>query len=325
MGDLAIRGKRGKEIRYTLSQKLIAADEAAVRQLAAFYRVQSGNGQLLFPQPAAVRLEIPRGTHFLAVSSAAGTIDVADLDGSLRADAEAGRIQLDRIAGDVEIHSNGGAASLGSIGGVVRCYSGGGSIRAVRINGQAYLETSGGDIQLGQVFGPVTAFTAAGGIRIEQAGGQVFADTLGGPIAVLRALGMVVANSSGGPIDIGEAPSVQCQSAAGTIRLNNVSGTLRAATERGSIVAEILEGRGLADSFLSTRSGDITVLIPSKMGVTIEAEILGLSPRQAIISDFSGFQVQTSRSGVVAVGRINGGGPRLRLTGAGGRIQIRKK
>lgn len=324
-GDVTVRGRRTNSVHYSLSQTVLGSDEASVRRLAQSFRVQVSGGELAFPQPGAVSLEIPRATALLAVSSDTGRIDVADLDGSLRADAGAGRILLDRIGGDVEIYSNGGTASLGSIGGLVRCYSRGGSIRAVRIAGGAYFETFGGDIQLGEVVGTVTALTGAGGIRIDQAGAGVFANTLGGPISVLRALGTVVATTFGGPIDIGDARSVQCRDAGGTIRLTNVSGRLRAATERGSIIAAIVAGRPLEDSFLSTGGGDITVFVPSNMGVTIEAETSEALMRQPIVSDFSGLHISTRRSSVVARGRINGGGPRLRLTGAGGRIEIRRK
>jgi hypothetical protein len=307
MGDVTVRGKRAGGIRYTVTQDVIATDEASVRRLARFYRVQSGGGQIRFFQPGSLAIEIPRANRFLAVSSNAGTIDAADLDGSLLAEANAGRIVLDRIGGDVEIHSNGGAASLGSIGGVVRCYSAGGSIRAIRIKGRAYFETDGGDIELGEVLGELTALTAAGGIRIDRAGAGVFADTLGGLI------------------EIGGATSVQCRNAGGAIRLTNVSGSLSAATERGSIFAQILAGRPLEDSVLSTGAGDITVWIPSNMGVTIEAETSAMAGSRPIVSDFSGLRIRTGRSTVIATGDLNGGGPRLRLTGAGGRIEIRRK
>jgi hypothetical protein len=307
MGDVTVRGKRTGGVRYTITQDVIAADEASVRQLAQFYRVQVGRGQVAFFQPGSLAIEIPRASAFLAVSSNSGTIDAADLDGSLLAEANAGTIVLDRIGGNVEIHSNGGATSLGTIGGFVRCYSGGGSIRAIKINGQAYFETEGGDIQVGEVLGAVTALTGAGGIRIDRARAGVLADTFGGLI------------------EIGDATSVQCRNAGGAIRLTNVSGSLSAATERGSIVAEILAGRPLEDSFLSTGAGDITVLIPSNRGVTIEAETSETAGSRPIVSDFSGLQIRARRSSVIATGKINGGGPRLRLTGAGGRIEIRRK
>lgn len=324
-GDLTVRGRRSGGIHYTITQDVIAEDEATVRSLARFYGPQTGNGQLFFFQPGSVLAELPRNTPLLGISSNAGAIDAADLDGSLRAYANAGKVSLDRIGGDVEIHSNGGAASLGSIGGRVQCYSGGGSIRAIRIKGSGYFETDGGDIQLGEVRGAVKALTAAGGIRIDQAGAEVFADTWGGPISVLRALGMVVANSSGGPIEIGSANSVQCQDAGGTIRLTDVYGSLRAATARGSIVATILAGRPLVDSFLSTGAGDITVFIPSNMGVTIEAETTETPGGRPIISDFPGLRMTARRPSAVTSGKINGGGPRLRLSASGGRIEIRRK
>ncbi len=298
-GDLTVRGKRSPEIRFTITQKFRAPDEATARRVAESFTVHAVNGQLFFPQSAAVHLEIPQSTRTLGLWSAAGNIDAADFDGSVRADTRAGKIMLDRISGDVEIHSSGGATTLGSIGGLVHCYSGGGSIRAVMIRGQGTFETDGGDIQLGEVMGAIRAITAAGSIHIDQAGGEVFADTFGGPISILQALGAVVAQSAGGPI-----------------RLNNVSGHLRASTDSGSIVAEVLRGRPLGDSYLATRAGDITVFLPSDTGVTVRAETDG-----ALDCDFPGLR----RAGTDIKGKINGGGPLLQLVGLGGRIEIKRK
>lgn len=324
-GDLTVRGKTAKEIRYTITGRLRGGDEAAARRAAEEYRVHSIAGQLVFPQPAAVRIELPRKSSYLSLWTPGGAIDASDLDGSVRADSAAGKVTLDRIAGDAEIHSAGGATSLGSIGGVVRCFSGGGAIRAVRVRGAATFQSGGGDIQLGEIMGPLRAVTAAGGIRIERAGGTVFADTFGGPISILQALGIVVARNAGGPIDIADAPSVQCQSSSGTIHLDNVSGQLRASTEHGSIVAEILAGHSLSDSFLSTRAGDITVFIPSDTGVTIRAECGGPHRAESIVSDFPGLRIEAGPAAATAEGKINGGGPVLRLIGAGGRIEIKKR
>jgi hypothetical protein len=135
----------------------------------------------------------------------------------------------------------------------------------------------------------------------------------------------VVAKSAGGPIEIADAPSVECRSASGAIRLNNVAGRLRAVTGRGSIVAEILSGHPLSDSWLSTRAGDITVFIPSDIGVTIEAETGGTHNVESIVSDYSGLRIRSTPANATAEGRINGGGPLLRLIDVGGRIEIKKK
>ncbi|MDE3197251.1 MAG: hypothetical protein KGN84_12955 [Acidobacteriota bacterium] len=324
-GDLVVRGRTAKQIYYVVSSRVSGGSEADARRSAEQFHALNMAGQLFFPQGASVRVEVPRRTGYLSLFSPGGSIDVSDLDGSIRVDSAAGKITIDHIRGDAEIHSSGGGTTIGSVGGVVRCYSGGGSIRAVRILGGATFQTDGGDIQLGDVQGTVHAVTAAGGIRIDHAGGPVYADTYGGPISVLEALGLVVAKSAGGPIKIVGAPAVRCQSASGTIRLNNVSGRLEAATERGSIIAEILSGRPLANSFLSTRAGDITVFIPSDMGVTIHAESSGAHNANAIVSDYDSLRITSTAAAAIAQGNINGGGPMLRLMDAGGRIEIRKK
>jgi len=324
-GDLTVRGKASRQIHFVISDRVRGGTAADARRIGEQFRALNMAGQLFFPQNSPVRVDVPRKSSYLSLFSPGGAIDAADLDGSVRVDSSAGKVTLDRIRGDAEIHSSGGGTVLGSIGGVVRCYSGGGSIRAVRIQGGATFQTDGGDIQLGNVQGAVHAVTAAGGIRIDHAGGAVYADTFGGPISILQALGLVVAKSAGGPIDIAGAPAVECQSASGTIRLNNVSGQLRAATERGSIVAEILSGHPLGNSFLSTRAGDITVFIPSDMGVTIQAESTGARNADAIVSEYDGLRIMATALTAIARGKINGGGPMLRLVDAGGRIEIKKK
>jgi DUF4097 and DUF4098 domain-containing protein YvlB len=298
-GDLTVRGRRQAEIHFTLTQRLRVPDEATARRIAESFTVHCMHGQLFFPQNASARVEVPQNTLHLALWSPGGNIDAADLDGSVRADTAAGRILLDRIKGDAEIHSSGGATTLGSIGGVVHCYSAGGPIRAVMIRGQATIQTDGGDIDLGEVMGALHAFTTAGSIHVDQAGGEVFAGSSGGPISILSALGAIVA-----------------QTAVGAIRLNNVSGNLRASTDSGSIVAEVLRGHPLGDSYLCTHAGDITVFLPSDTGVNVQAETNG-----AVESDFPGLQ----RAGTRIQGRINGGGPTLKLVGMGGRIELKRK
>ena len=307
-GDLIVRGTNATEIHYS------GRSSPRLEGL-----------RITFDQPGRVRLEVPKGMRLLELISMAGMVDAADLDGAVRASVAAGRVIVDRIAGDVEIHSSGGPAFIGSVGGTVRCYSAGGAIHASSVHGQGVFETGGGDIQLGQVVGAIRAITAGGAIQIRQAGSEVYADTLGGPIEILRALGTVFAKSSAGPIEVSAAPSVQCRSGSGTIRLNNISGRLLASTMHGSIVAEVLSARPLEDSSLSTAFGDISVLIPSNVGVTVQAQYEGPGNLNAIVSDFPGLQINIRSGGVIARGKINGGGPLLRLSGAGGRIEIKKK
>jgi hypothetical protein len=105
-----------------------------------------------------------------------------------------------------------------------------------------------------------------------------------------------------------------------------VNGSLRAATASGNIIAELLAGRPIEDSTLTTNAGDITVLIPSNIAMTVVArnESAGLAK---IISDFPEIRVQAPRptaTPLVAQGALNGGGPVLRLLVRSGAIYLRR-
>ncbi len=127
------------------------------------------------------------------------------------------------------------------------------------------------------------------------------------------------------------ANGVRCESAGGAIRLRNVAGAVHAFANSGSILAELATGSGgsnraMANSMLSTDAGDITVLIPSNLALTVQAiNESGGSGR--IISDFP--QVLPKAGGlaggpVVAEGALNGGGPLLRVNVLGGTIYLRR-
>ncbi|MGI8988981.1 MAG: hypothetical protein ACR2I2_05260 [Bryobacteraceae bacterium] len=236
-----------------------------------------------------------------------------------------GKVRVDTVDGDVTIRSAGGTTLLGTIGGMVQCVVGGGNITADSIGGGALFESGGGEILVRRVEGPLRATTVGGGIHIVQAGGAVTVSTGGGPIQVDHASGVVVARNSGGPIQVGYAPGVRCESASGTIRVSNVSGSMHASTAVGNVTAAYLRDRPAVDSFLSTGSGDITVVIPSNLSVTVRAENNGSGSVKTIVSEFPGVVVRSEGGAVIAQGRINGGGPLLRLSGNGGMIFIKKE
>jgi hypothetical protein len=92
----------------------------------------------------------------------------------------------------------------------------------------------------------------------------------------------------------------------------------------GSILANLI-GSHLADSYLATGNGDITVLIPSNVGVNILAENGLADTLKRITSDFAAVQPRRQGTRVVASGAINGGGPLLQISGSGGTIFIKKQ
>jgi DUF4097 and DUF4098 domain-containing protein YvlB len=331
-GDVTILGGTQNGYSYSAKLRVRASNERQARERLAAMRLSATvrGDQLVLSAPATsgnseLRLNIPRTVKEVAVTTAGGGVDVSELAGTLRCETGGGGVRCDRIGGNVVVATGGGGISLGTIDGMVQCVTAGGGISANIIRGDAVFETGGGDIVVREVTGLVRASTAGGGIKIDRAGSAVIASTAGGPIQVERAAGMVTAKSSAGPIQVNSARSVQCESAAGGIRLHNVSGSLHATTAVGSIVAALLANQPFGESSLITGSGDITVFIPSNLGVTIRAENEAANNLRRIVSDFPGLAVRLVGNSVVAEGPVNGGGATLQIKGTGGTIYIKKQ
>ncbi|MGH9631347.1 MAG: hypothetical protein ACRD7E_23840, partial [Bryobacteraceae bacterium] len=275
-----------------------------------------------------VEIHAPKSSRQLQIETLSGNLEVYDMDGLVQVGTGGGTIQMDRIGGDVTARTGGGDIELGRIDGSARCLSAGGSIRVASVGGALRLETGGGDIQVRETGGEVRASTAGGNIRVDRAAAAVFAHTAGGRIDVQEAGGLVTAGNSGGSIRVGAANGVQCESAGGLIRLRGTSGAMRAFTDAGSILAELASQVPIEDSILSTGGGDITVLIPSNIALTVMA--LNDSIRSGrIVSEFGEIPVRQvnlpNRRGTLAEGSLNGGGPMLRISASGGTIHLRRQ
>lgn len=333
-GDVIVSGAAVGHVSWVLTARTEAAGEAEARRRLdpAAVRLSgsgSGRGAVLFVQhgggEAILRVTVPGALRALIVSTGEGRAEAAGLDGDVMLASGAGELVADRISGSLTARSGGGDIILGGIDGSVRCSTAGGDIRARRIGGEAVLDTGGGDVSVEEVGRVARASTLGGAVRIRRAGASVIANTGGGLIEIGEAAGMVELRNAAGPVHVGAARGVRCETGSGAIRLSNVSGSLRASTAMGSIVARLLAGEaGPGDSFLTTGNGDITVFIPSNLGVKIRAEN-GLSGgMRRIVSDFPGVFPRVQGAHVVAEADINGGGPLLRISGTGGTIFIKR-
>jgi DUF4097 and DUF4098 domain-containing protein YvlB len=329
-GGVTVTGHGENAVRWRITARIKARDEEdarrraketrlrAARQRDGVYLTVSGEGT------ASLDIRAPRHIPELAIGTAAGNIEVTDMAGSVVAKTAGGRMKCDRIGGSVTARTGGGDVVLGRIGGNAECVTGGGPIRAQAIGGGATLETGGGEIYIDEAAGVVRASTAGGGIRINKAQNMVFANTAGGPIDVRYAGGVVEARNAGGPIHVATAGGVRLETADGAINMNNVWGSLRASTRAGSIFAQLLAGKPFAESWLTTGSGDITVLIPSNLGVNIQARNEAVDTARRIVSEFGGLNIRLVGGSAIAEGEINGGGPVLWITGHRGTIFIKR-
>jgi hypothetical protein len=335
-GNVVLRGSKNDQVVYKWVQRVKARSEKEAYPLLGLGSVTATTP----PQISMITLtvitsageqvsndlevSVPRQVAVAIVHSLGGSVEAYDLDGSLQAIAALG-IRCDRIHGNVIGRSGGGEIRLGKVGGSVQCGSGGGSIFIDTVGGSARCETAGGEIVVNEAGGALFLANVSGNIEVGRAASTVEAHTGEGVIEVNQAGGEVIADTRGGSIQIGSAHGARCESAAGAIRVKNASGPLNVQTMMGSILAELIAGARIEDSLLSANSGDVTVLIPSRLSLSVMARNdSGANPR--IHSEFSEVPVRFgfSRTPTLAEGQINGGGPVLRINVGAGIIYLKK-
>jgi hypothetical protein len=329
-GPVTLQAGIGRTVTYSVSVTVRARTEAEARRVLERYSVRAEmvGDRLVVTAPggpviSTVSVKAP-SLQAATISTSDGRVEAAGIDGLLEVDTGGGELVADRIEGDCRLMTGGGDVNVGWVGGALHLRTGAGKIQVGSVRGQAVLETVGGDIFANEIGGAVRAETGGGGIHIVRAGGAVELGTGGGPLVVDRAGGIVTARNMAGPVQVGAASGIQCESASGGVRVSNINGPMRVSTSLGNILAVLL-GAHLADSFLATANGDITVIIPSNVGVNIRAQNDMADSLRRIVSDFS--QVNVRRQGrlVVAEGPVNGGGPLLQISATVGTIFIRKQ
>ncbi|HEV3201468.1 MAG TPA: hypothetical protein VGZ73_26395 [Bryobacteraceae bacterium] len=324
-GPVALVGGTSPNLLYTVTVSVSARSEAEARRWLQQYevRVVSQGSTTVFTAPsgpvmAAVSLKAPR-LRAVEISTSDGAVEASGVDGPLEVDSGAGPLTVDDVRGDCKLATGGGDVHVGQIGGTLRCSTGAGHITVKTVHGAAVLETNGGDIVAGQAGGQVHATTGGGGVHIGTSGGPVTATSGGGEIIVEKANGIVTVRNMAGPVQVWSSAGVRCDSGSGGIHVSNISGPMRVSTSMGSILANLLGSR-LSDSYLATGNGDITVLIPSNVGVMVQAQ-----DNLRIVSEFRELSIRRQGPRVIAEGPLNGGGPLLQISGMGGTIFLKRQ
>jgi hypothetical protein len=336
-GNVVLRGTKSEQVSYKLVQRVKAHSEMEARHLLRSNTVSAQVPPLAGMMALTVitmagaevsndlEVNVPKQVMLTIVHTNSGSVEAYDLDGSLQAIAALG-IRCDRIHGSMIGNTAGGEVRVGKLGGWLHCSTGGGSVYIDSVGGSVKCETGGGEMVLREAGGPVLLTNVSGNIEVDRAASTVEAHTGEGLIEVNQAGGEVIADTRGGSIQIGAAHGARCESAAGAIRVKNASGPLNVQTAMGSILAELIAGSRGGDSLLSASSGDITVLIPSTLALSVMARNeSGANPR--IQSDFAEIKAKSfgfSHPPTVAEGQINGGGPVLRINVGAGIIYLKK-
>ena len=177
----------------------------------------------------------------------------------------------------------------------------GGDVKIGDLDGEVRARTSGGNVSIGKVTKHVKANTSGGNISLDEGHGEVRLDTSGGNIRVQRVVGMTELDTSGGDIAI-----------------ESVEGSVDADTSGGNVTAGI-RGALKGDCSLSTSGGRVKATVDRDIGFNLDASTSGgrVSADGLTITIDKGGAGRSKLSG-----RVNGGGPALRLRSSGGDVVI---
>lgn len=243
----------------------------------------AGDAQSLRATPATVLKSSPQND---------GAVIREKVTGLFTYSTNIGDVKVQQIAGDADIFTGAGEVQLGSV------------------SGSCKVRSHGGPMQLGEIFGNLIATTRAGDILIDTArrGGQIA--TKGGTIRLFYTSGPTHLHSEGGDIIVRQA--------AAPVNAMTVSGDVTIAIDRAS-KSEKIEVR--------TSKGNILLHVPPHFAADVEATLITTDPNaDTIVSDIPGLAISKDVVGgktrIRASGKINGGGQKVVLDGAGGDIRI---
>lgn len=342
MGSVVVRGGQQQGINYVVHTRFGTSSEQEARREFEQYKVsayvkgdtawivgdwQGGRHPRHFSGEFSVM--VPREMALVKLETDGGNVETTGISGRVEAESGGGSIHFDDIGGGVNAETGGGSIEVGTVSGDLGLHTGGGSIEVHQANGKLVAETGGGSVEIqscaqGAIIetggssitvrhcnGKVKASTGGGSVDLSDVGGPAEIETGGGSIRLNSAKGHVHAETGGGGIELYGVPSANAETGAGgiTVKLVNTGG------ERH-------------DSDLETGAGDITVYIASDVGISVRASV-DMGNGHRITSDFSDIHVssegdQWGPKTLTAEGKLNGGGPLLKVHTSTGDICIKK-
>lgn len=341
MGSVVVHGGQQQGIQYVVHTHFNNSSEEEARRQFDRYKVSayvrgdtawiigdwqggharhfSGEFSVTVPRDIAlVRAETGGGSIEITsiagraeAESGGGKIHVDDIGGSLSAETGGDAIDVGMVGGDASLHTGGGNISVRDVKGKMTAETGGGNVYVTSVQQGAVIEAGGGNVQIKQCQGRVKASTGGGNIDLGDIGGPADIETGGGSIHLASAKGRVGASTGAGTIELFGVPSARVETGAGGITLKLVN-----------------TGADHRDSDLETSVGDITVYIASDVAINVRASV-DMGNGHRITSEFQDIHVSSegdpwSARTLTAEGKLNGGGPTLKVHTSTGDICLRR-
>ncbi len=341
LGSVRIVGGSQPAITYVIRNRAYSSSEDKARREFDSYKISAyvrgdtawivGDWQGGRPRRFSGEfvINVPRDMEWVKVETEGGSVSTTGIAGRADAESGGGSIHLDDIGGAINAETGGGSIDVGNVGSDLNLHTGGGSIEIRAAKGKINAESGGGSVVLISGLQGAVLETGGGSIEVRKCTGSVKATTGGGSIDLGDIGGPAEIETGGGSIRLGSAKGfVHADTGGGSIELNGVPGA-RAETGAGGIVAKFFASTGdRTDSVLETSAGDITVYLASDLALTIRASV-ELANGHQIRSDFSDIHITTEGGEygpktVTAEGRLNGGGPVLKVRTTTGDITFRR-
>ena len=341
MGAVIVRGAQQPDIRYVVHTRCGASSEQDARRYFEQFKVAAyvkgdtawivgdwqGNKQ---PRhfSGEFSINVPHDIALVKLETDGGSVDAGGVTGRVEAESGGGSVRLDDIGGGAHAETGGGSIDIGTVSGDMGLHTGGGPIEVHHANGKVIAETGGGTIEIQSAEQAVSIETGGGGIQVHHCNGKVKASTGGGSIDLGDIGGPVEADTGGGSIHLTSAKGyVHAETGGGGIELYGVP-SAHAETGAGGIVVKLVNtGLDRRDSDLETSAGDITVYIASDVALNVRASV-DLASGHHITSEFPDIHVHSEgdwgSKTVSAEGKLNGGGPMLKVRTTTGDITFKR-
>ena len=339
-GSVRVQGGSQQDITYVIRTRSYSSEEKQARREFEAYKVSTsirgdsawieGNwqGRRHHLCSGELVINVPRDLDLARLETSGGGITVNGIAGRVEAESGGGKIHLDDIGGSVSAETGGDSIEIGTVKGDLHLQTGGGAINIANAKGKVNASTGGGTIVLVSAAQGATLEAGGGNIEVKQCGGKLKVSTGGGNVELGDITGPIEIGTGGGSIRVASSKGpVRAETGAGRIELNGVPAA-RAETGAGGIVAKFIASTGEhTDSVLETSAGDILVYFAPDVALTVRASI-DLANGHKIWSDFNDIRV-TSEGGewpgpktFRAEGKLNGGGPTLKVRTTTGDIKF---
>ncbi len=271
---------------------------------------------------------IPREMTMVKLETAGGSVDATGVAGHVDAETGGGSIHLDDIGSGANAQTGGDSITVGTVNGDVNLHTGGGSIEVRQANGKVVAETGGGSVDIQSCGQGAIIETGGSSIRVRHCNGSVKASTGGGSLDLADIGGSADIETGGGGIRLTSAKGhVRAETGSGGVELLGVP-SATAETGAGGITVKLVNTGGERhDSDLETSVGDVTVYIASDVAVNVRASVDNGSGHR-VTSDFPDIHIQSEgdwgEKSYSAEGKLNGGGPTLKVHTSSGNISFRR-